>query len=264
MEKGLQRFVDKVVIITGAASGLGLATTQRIAEEGGTVVMVDLAQEALDNAVSEVKTVVPNARLHTIVADVSKAEQVKAYVDETVREFGKINGFYNNAGIEGRQAPLVEYDLETFNKVIDVNLGGVFYGLKYVLEQMVKQGYGHIVNASSVGGLRGVDNQTAYVASKHAVAGMTKNAAVDYGRYDVTVNAIAPGAIKTPMVAEAFRQVDPENPAKAEAEFAANNPTRHLGAPEDVAALVAFLLSEDCRYINGQVIAIDGGQSHAY
>jgi NAD(P)-dependent dehydrogenase (short-subunit alcohol dehydrogenase family) len=129
---------------------------------------------------------------------------------------------------------------------------------------MQKQQYGRIVNVASVGGIRGVLNQTPYVASKHAVAGMTKNAALEYGRYGILTNAIAPGAILTPMVAEAFKQVNPNDPKKAEAEYAQFNPTKRLGLPEEVGKLVVFLLSEDCSYVNGQVIAIDGGQSNTY
>ena len=129
---------------------------------------------------------------------------------------------------------------------------------------MQKNGKGRIVNVASVGGIRGVLNQTAYVASKHAVAGMSKNAALEYGRDGILTNAIAPGAIKTSMVAEAFKQVNPENPQAAEDEYASRNPTKKLGKPADVANLVAFLLSENNSYISGQVIAIDGGESNIY
>jgi NAD(P)-dependent dehydrogenase (short-subunit alcohol dehydrogenase family) len=129
---------------------------------------------------------------------------------------------------------------------------------------MQKQEYGRIVNVASVGGIRGVANQTAYVATKHAVAGITKNAALEYGRYGIQTNAIAPGAILTPMVAEAFKQVNPADPKQAETDYAQANPAKRLGLPEEVGKLVVFLLSEDCSYVSGQVIAIDGGQSNAY
>lgn len=204
------------------------------------------------------------ADLLSITADVSNEEEVKGYIEKTVEKYGRIDGLYNNAGIEGRQAPLTDYDLSVFKKVIDINLTGVYYALRYVLPIMKKQNYGRIVNVASVGGIRGVRNQTAYVASKHAVAGMTKNAALEYAEFGIVTNAIAPGAILTPMVAEAFRQVNPENPAEAERQGAAHNPTKRLGQPHEIGKVVAFLLSEDCSYVNGQVIAIDGGQSSTY
>lgn len=141
---------------------------------------------------------------------------------------------------------------------------GVYYGMKYVLPHMQAQKKGRIVNVASVRGIRGVMNQIPYVASKHAVAGMTKNAALEYGRYGITTYAIAPGAILTPMVAEAFKQVNLDDPKAAETEYAQRNPTRRLGLPEEVAKVVAFLLSDDSSNISGQVIAIDGGESNFY
>jgi len=136
--------------------------------------------------------------------------------------------------------------------------------MRYVLPVMQKQKYGRIVNVASVGGIRGVLNQTPYVATKHAVSGMTKNAALEYGKDGITTNAIAPGAILTPMVAEAFKQVNPQDPKAAETEYAKANPTKRLGVPEEVAKVVAFLLSDDASYVSGQTIAIDGGQSNSY
>ena len=189
---------------------------------------------------------------------------MKKYVTETVRTFSRIDGFYNNAGIEGKQALMTDYDVDVFKKVIDINLMGVFYGMRYIIPIMKQNGYGRIVNVASVGGIRGVMNQTPYVASKHAVSGMTKNAALEFGRYGIITNAIAPGAILTPMVAEAFRQVNPDDPKAAETDYAKANPTKRLGMPEEVARVVVFLLSEDASYVNWQTIAIDGGESNSY
>lgn len=159
---------------------------------------------------------------------------------------------------------MIEYDLDVFKKVIDINLMGVYYGMRYVIPVMKKQKYGRIVNVASVGGIRGVLNQIPYVASKHAVSGMTKNAALEHGRDGINTNAIAPGAILTPMVAEAFKQVNPEDPKAAEAEYAQRNPIKRLGLPHEVAKVVVFLLSEEASYVNGQTIAIDGGESNIY
>lgn len=255
---------NKVMVITGAAMGLGLATAEVLAKKGANLVLVDYNKESLTDAAKKLQEQYPYQKIITVVADVSDEAQVKNYVDTAVNELGTIDGFYNNAGIEGKQAPLIEYDLTIFKKVIDINLMGVYYGLRYVIPVMQKQKFGRIVNVASVGGIRGVLNQTAYVASKHAVSGMTKNAALEYGKDGILTNAIAPGAILTPMVAEAFKQVNPDDPKAAEAEYAAHNPTRALGDPEAVGKLVAFLISEDNGYVSGQTIAIDGGESNMY
>nr|WP_319400540.1 glucose 1-dehydrogenase [uncultured Carboxylicivirga sp.] len=255
---------DNVIIITGAASGLGYATALELAEREAKVTLVDYNKEALEKAKDEIQKAFPDAQLLTVVADVSNEMQVENYVNETFKQFGRIDGLYNNAGIEGKQAPMVDYDIDVFKKVIDINILGVYYGMRYVIPIMKKQGYGRIVNVSSVGGIRAVINQTAYVASKHAVSGMTKNAAIEYGKDGILTNAIAPGAILTPMVANAFKEVNATDPKSAEKEYAQRNPTRTLGRPVDVAKAVAFLISSDNGYISGQTIAIDGGESRLY
>lgn len=260
----MENFKGKTIIITGAAMGLGLAAAENLASKGANLTLVDYNEQELNKVKAELSSKYVDSEILTVVADVSNEEAVKNYVEKAVAKFGTIDGFYNNAGIEGKQAPLTEYDVNIFKKVIDINIMGVYYGMKYVIPVMQKNGKGRIVNVASVGGIRGVLNQTAYVASKHAVAGMSKNAALEYGRDGILTNAIAPGAIKTSMVAEAFKQVNPENPQAAEDEYASRNPTKKLGKPADVANLVAFLLSENNSYISGQVIAIDGGESNIY
>jgi NAD(P)-dependent dehydrogenase (short-subunit alcohol dehydrogenase family) len=255
---------NKVIIITGAAMGLGLAAAKELASQGARLALVDYNEKSLLQAKDEISKQFPSVKIVTVIADVSKEEEVKNYVEETMKAFGRIDGLYNNAGIEGRQAGMTEYDIAVFKKVIDINLMGVYYAMRYVIPVMQKQQYGRIVNVASVGGIRGVLNQVPYVASKHAVSGMTKNAALEYGKDGITTNAIAPGAILTPMVAEAFRQVNPADPKAAETEYARANPTKRLGLPEEVAKVVAFLLSEDASYVSGQTIAIDGGQSNSY
>lgn len=255
---------NKVMIVTGAGMGLGLATAKELASRGANLVLVDYNDKVLEEAKAAIAKEYPAVKIISVVADVSNEEAVKNYVDEAVKAFGTIDGLYNNAGIEGKQASITEYDVNVFKKVIDINLMGVYYGLRYVIPVMQKQKYGRIVNAASVGGIRGVLNQMPYVASKHAVSGMSKNAALEYGRDGVLTNAIAPGAILTPMVAEAFREVNPADPKAAESEYAQRNPTKRLGQPHEVAKLVAFLLSDDNGYINGQTIAIDGGESNMY
>lgn len=255
---------NKVIIITGAAMGLGYATALELARQSYHLSLVDFNAEALDKAEDEILKLYPNTKILKLISDVSKEDQVKNYIDQTHKFFGRIDGLYNNAGIEGRQASMESYDIEVFKKVIDINLLGVYYAMRHIFPIMKAQNYGRIVNVASVGGIRAVMNQVAYVASKHAVSGMTKNAALEYGRYGILSNAIAPGAILTPMVEEAFKQVNPADPKKAESEYAQRNPTKRLGLPVEVAKAVAFLISEENSYINGQTIAIDGGESNIY
>lgn len=260
----MKKFENKSIIITGGAMGLGLAAAKELASQGANLTLVDYNEKSLAEAVKEISKEYPEAKLVTVVADVSNEEAVKNYVNKAVEAFGRIDGLYNNAGIEGKQAGITEYDINVFKKVIDINLMGVYYGMRYVIPVMQKQKYGRIVNVASVGGIRGVLNQMPYVASKHAVTGMTKNAALEFAKDGISTNAIAPGAILTPMVAEAFRQVNPQDPKAAETEYAKANPTKRLGLSEEVAKVVAFLLSEDASYVNGQTLAIDGGQSNSY
>ncbi|WP_162428114.1 glucose 1-dehydrogenase [Pontibacter pudoricolor] len=260
----MKTFDQKSIIITGAAMGLGLAAAKELASQGANLTLMDFNKDQLSDTANNLTKEFSSAKIITVVGDASKEDDVKKYVSETEKAFGRIDGFYNNAGIEGKQAPMTEYDINMFKKVIDINLMGVYYGMRYVIPVMQKQQYGRIVNVASVGGIRGVLNQVAYVASKHAVSGMTKNAALEYGKDGIITNAIAPGAILTPMVAEAFKEVNPDNPKAAEAEYAQRNPTRRLGLPEEVAKVVAFLLSEAASYVNGQTIAIDGGESNMY
>ena len=201
----MEDFKNKTVIVTGAAMGLGLSASRELASRGANVALVDYNEDGLAKAKDEISREFSGSRLITVMADVSSEEAVQNYVQTTLDDFGSIEGLYNNAGIEGRQAGITEYDLAVFRKVIDINLMGVYFGLRHVLPVMQKQNYGRIVNVASVGGIRGVLNQMPYVASKHAVTGMTKNTALEFGRYGITCNAIAPGAILTPMVEEAFK-----------------------------------------------------------
>lgn len=255
------RFTDKVVVVTGAGSGLGLATVQRLATEGAKLVLVDLRQDWLEAARDSLPA---TATVTLVQADVSDAAQVQGYVDAAMAAYGKIDGFFNNAGIEGRQNLTEDFGADEFHRVISVNLDGVFFGMAAVLKVMRAQGFGAIVNTASVGGIRGVGNQSGYAAAKHGVVGLTRNSAVEYGAFGVQINAIAPGAIMTAMVEGSLRQIGGEDWEEAGRQFVSVNPMKRFGRPEEVAALVAFLLSGEAPFINGTTIPIDGGQSYKY
>lgn len=260
----MNRFEGKVIIVTGAGSGLGQAATLQLAKEGAKLVLVDLNRAGLDETKKKVLEVAPNAETLSVTANVATESEVENFVNQTVEKFGKIDGFFNNAGIEGKQNLTGDYGIDEFHKVISVNLNGVFYGMKYVLKVMKEQGYGSIVNTASVGGIRGVGNQSCYAASKHGVVGLTRNSAIEYGQYGISIKAIAPGAIMTPMVEGSLRQIGGDNWEEVGKEFVKPNPMRRFGKPEEVGYLVAFLLSNEADFINAAVIPIDGGQSYKY
>lgn len=258
------RFDGKTVLITGGGSGLGRATAIRVASEGAKLSLVDLSPEGLEETKRAVLEASPEAQVLTITADVTDEEQVDSFITKTVNEFTTIDGFFNNAGIEGKQNLTENFGVAEFDKVVAVNLRGVFLGLSGVLKVMRAQGNGHVVNSASVGGIRGVGNQSGYAAAKHGVVGLTRNSGTEYGKYGITVNAIAPGAIWTAMVEGSMKQLDAENPRAAAEQFIQANPTKRYGEAEEVAAVAAFLLSDEASYINSAIIPIDGGQSAAY
>lgn len=260
----MNRFEDQVVLITGAGSGLGQAAALQIAKEGAKLALVDLSEKGLEETKSKISEVAPNTETLTITANVADEQAVQNYVNQTVEKFGKINGFFNNAGIEGKQNLTEDFGIDEFDKVLNVNLKGVFNGMKYVLRVMKEQGYGSIVNTASVGGIRGVGNQSGYAASKHGVVGLTRNSAIEYGQFGISIKAIAPGAIMTPMVEGSLKQIDPDNWEEVGKQFVQPNPMKRFGKPEEVGYLVAFLLSDQANFINAAVIPIDGGQSYKY
>lgn len=258
------RFTDRVVLITGGGSGLGRAAAVRLASEGAKLALVDISEAGLDATKAAVLVGSPEAEILTATADVSKEGDVDSYVKATLERFGRIDGFFNNAGIEGRQNLTEDFTADEFDKVVAINLRGVFLGLEKVLPVMRAQGSGYVVNTASVGGITGIGNQSGYAAAKHGVVGLTRNSAIEYGQFGVRINAIAPGAIWTPMVENSMTQLDPENPRKAAEQFIQINPTKRYGEADEIASVVAFLLSDDAAYVNAVVLPIDGGQSIKY
>ena len=253
----LKGLTGKAAVVTGGAGGIGSAVCRRLAEEGAKVTVVDLDEAAAKEVASSLG---PGAI--GVGADVATEEGTDAYVRAALGAFGRIDAFHNNAGIEGRVAPLVEAEVADFDRVVAVNVRGVFLGLRAVLRQMATQGGGAIVNTASVAGLRGAATLGPYVASKHAVVGLTRTAAAEAGPQGVRVNAVCPGLIDTRMLRSIEEARGPTAGADAGAAKAASVrrvPQARYGEPDEVAALVAWLLSEEAPYAHGGIYTLDGG-----
>lgn len=253
----MSRFKEKVVVVTGAAGGIGKELVRRVYQEGASVVLVDLNEKALGEAVKDLG--LEESRYLTVAANVSKEDQVKNYVDKTVEKFGRIDGFFNNAGVEGKTANIEDYDLSTFEFVYDVNVKGVFLGMKYVVPVMKKQGSGSIVNAGSQAGLVGTPGMSAYNSSKHAVLGLTKVVAAEVAPFGIRVNATAPGGVNTSMVKRIEQNTVPDAAEEANKLFTSAIPMGRYGEPQEIASVAAFLLSDDSSYVTASIYTIDGG-----
>ncbi|MFC5365696.1 glucose 1-dehydrogenase [Salinirubrum litoreum] len=242
----------KVALVTGGASGIGRATAMRFAEEGASVAVVDVAEDGGVQTVQSIRDMGGEAAFYK--ADVSSEADWTKLVADVVDDFGSIDCFHNNAGIEGDQAPLIAQTEDNWNRVIDINLKGVFFGLKHVIPQMQTQGGGAIVNTSSVAGLVGYENIAPYVASKHGVVGLTRTAALEHATENIRVNSVNPGVVDTPMV-QRFVGDDPE----ARKAFEATEPVGRFADPEEIASAVVFLCSDDASFVTGYPLAVDGG-----
>ena len=252
-------FHGKVVLITGAGNGIGRASAVGFASRGAKVVVVDR-----DQAAGEATAGVLRQQGHEaffISADVTQSADVQNYVKLALEKYGSIDCFYNNAGIEGSVAPTHQYDEDMFDRVMAVNVKGVFLGLRHVLPVMLKQGRGAVVNTASVAGMVASPGMPAYVASKHAVIGLTKTAAGEVARSGVRVNCVCPGPIDTRMIHSLESMLSPDDPTAVGSRYQANIPIGRYGAAEEVANLVVFLSSDLASNITGAQYVVDGGRT---
>lgn len=255
----MSRFTGRVAIVTGAAGGIGLAACERFASEGASVVAVDLATTDLSAAVAAVEA--QGGAALAVAADVTSSDEVAGYVQAALDNFGRVDVLFNNAGIEGAYAPMIDYAEESFDQVMAVNVRGVWLGIKYAAPAMISGGGGAIVNTASVAGLFGSRGISPYSASKHAVAGLTKSAALELARSGVRVNAVCPAPIETRMMRSLEASIGGDDADDIRKAFAERLPMERYGEPHEVAALVAFLASDDASYITGSMYPIDGGYS---
>lgn len=247
----------KVAIITGAAGGIGKETARQMADAGARVTLVDLHLDAITEAANQLGF---NAEQYVAVAaDVSKEEDVKKFVDETMNKFGRVDILFNNAGIEGKFSLIKDTTVETLDLVLNVNVKGVFYGMKHVIPIMTEQKSGSIINNSSVAGHIGFPGLAPYTASKHAVIGLTKAAALEVAETGVRVNAICPAPINTRMMRAVEAGAAPDAPDAVKEQFTAAIPLKRYGEVEETAKLVLFLASDDSQFITGSAYLIDGG-----
>lgn len=249
----------KVALVTGAGNGIGKAACLAYSAAGARVFAVDINGDAALATRDAIRASGGEAEAHR--ADVSQAAEAQAYTQKAIRQFGRIDCFFNNAGIEGVVASTMEYPEDVFDRVMAINLKGVFLGLKYVLPYMVDKGCGSVVNASSVGGVVGAPGLCAYSASKHAIIGLTRTAAAEVAQYGLRVNAVCPSAIETRMIDSLAGMYAPDDPESARAEFISRNPSRRYGLPEEVARAVLFLTSDAASFVNGEALMIDGGRT---
>ncbi len=240
-------------MITGAANGIGQATALTVAHYGAKVLLGDIDATGGESTRKMIEAAGGEATFFKV--NITDSENVARFVEHAVDRYGRLDCAFNNAGIEGSYATTADYDENEWDQILDVNLKGTWLCMRSEIEQMLVSGGGAIVNASSALGETGIWNMPAYVASKHAVIGLTRAAALDHAQQGIRVNAVAPGVIDTPMVRERIYNADPE----AEANLLSMHPIGRIGKPEEVAEAVAWLCSDAASFVTGTTLSVDGG-----
>jgi len=250
------RLDGKVAIVTGGASGIGLATGRLFAEQGAKVLLVDLQEDLLCKAVEKVAS----ASVSYAMADVSQPDQTAQYVKSAIDRYGGLDILISNAGIVGDKNSIVDYPVEMFDHVVAVNLRGVWLSLKYAIPEIQKRGGGSIVITSSIAGVKGSAGGAAYCASKHGVVGIMRTAAIECAPFGIRVNTVHPGPIETPMVEEHVRGRNPDTLEEGKKALADSTLLKRYGSPEEVAAAMLYLASDESRYCTGGIYMVDGGK----
>jgi len=249
-----ESYTGKVAFVTGAGSGIGRATALAFAREGASVVVADASERSNQETARMIEEA--GAQVLAVTCDVTRAEEVKAALDRTIESFGRLDVAFNNAGVEQKAAATAELAEEEWDRVVDINLRGVFLCMKHEIPLMLEHGGGAIVNTSSGAGIIGVKDGAAYVASKHGVIGLTKWAALEYASHNIRINAVCPGYIDTPMM-DRFTGGTSEGRVQVTAE----EPVGRVGQPEEIAASVVWLCSDAASFVIGHAMVVDGGQT---
>jgi NAD(P)-dependent dehydrogenase (short-subunit alcohol dehydrogenase family) len=247
-------FTGKVAFVTGAGSGIGRAAALAFAREGATVVLADLSEESNQETARMIENL--GARALTVTCDVTRTEDVKAALHEAVEAFGRLDFAFNNAGSEQPITAAADLTEEEWDRIVGINLRGVFLCMKYEIPLMLRNGGGVIVNTSSGAGVKGFRAQVAYAAAKHGVIGLTKSAALDYASQNIRINAVCPGIIETSMM-----QRFTGGTSKGREKVIAQEPVGRMGKPEEIAAAVVWLCSDPAAFVIGHAMLIDGGQT---
>lgn len=252
-------FSGQVAVITGAANGIGRATALAFAKQGAKVVAVDRDAAGVEKLAGEIRS--NGGTAIAVAADVTKSADVERYVKAATDAYGRIDSFFNNAGIEGKVSPVAEYDEAIFDAVIGVNLKGVFLGLRHVLPVMIAQGRGAVVNTASIAGITGTPGLAPYVATKHGVIGLTKSVSGEVARQGIRVNAVCPGPVDTRMIHSIEQMINPGDAEAVGARYQASIPMGRYATAEEIASTVLFLCSDFASGITGAQYVVDGGRT---